>query len=179
MKVLIIKFRSNCLCVPRGLVVKPLAGYVEGPGFGFAYNFFLFASFFLFLFLLVFILDFYKFPSRLYLPFPRSLSRGPAIYVFLILAFIYFYLFIYYFPPSAIRRPPSASFYKLSWSRRELLLSHAAVLPYTDNASVKSKRQHSPRATPLAFDFFENYCSNSPPPGPKCRSNALHLGPFR
>ena len=24
-----------------------------------------------------------------------------------------------------------------------------------------------------AFDFFENYCSNSPLPGPKCRSNAL------
>ena len=37
----------------------------------------------------------------------------------------------------------------------------------------------SPRATPRAFDFFENYCSNSPLPGPKCRSNALHWGPFR
>ena len=36
-----------------------------------------------------------------------------------------------------------------------------------------------PRATPRAFDFFENYCSNSPLPGPKCRSNAPHLGPFR
>ena len=24
-----------------------------------------------------------------------------------------------------------------------------------------------PRATPRAFDFFENYCSNSPLPGPK------------
>ena len=31
-----------------------------------------------------------------------------------------------------------------------------------------------PRATPRAFDFFENYCSNSPLPGPKCRSNAPH-----
>ena len=31
---------------------------------------------------------------------------------------------------------------------------------------------------PRAFDFFENYCSNSPLPGPKCRSNALHWGPF-
>ena len=36
-----------------------------------------------------------------------------------------------------------------------------------------------PRATPRAFDFFENYCSNSPPPGPKCRSNAPHKGLFR
>ena len=36
-----------------------------------------------------------------------------------------------------------------------------------------------PRATPRAFDFFENYCSNSPLPGPKCRSNAPHWGPFR
>ena len=40
--------------------------------------------------------------------------------------------------------------------------------------SVKSKLQHPPRATPLAFDFFENYCSNSPLPGPKCRSKAPH-----
>ena len=31
-----------------------------------------------------------------------------------------------------------------------------------------------PRATPRAFDFFENYCSNSPLPEPKCRSNAPH-----
>ena len=31
-----------------------------------------------------------------------------------------------------------------------------------------------PRATPRAFDFFENYCSNAPLPGPKCRSNAPH-----
>ena len=36
-----------------------------------------------------------------------------------------------------------------------------------------------PRATPRAFDFFENYCSNGPLPGPKCRSNAPHWGPFR
>ena len=36
-----------------------------------------------------------------------------------------------------------------------------------------------PRTTPWAFDFFENYCSNFPLPGPKCRSNAPHQGPFR
>ena len=42
------------------------------------------------------------------------------------------------------------------------------------NVSVKSKLQHPPRATPRAFYFFENYCSNSPLPGPKCRSNAPH-----
>ena len=36
-----------------------------------------------------------------------------------------------------------------------------------------------PRATPRTFDFFENYCWNSPLPGPKCRSNAPHWGPFR
>ena len=33
--------------------------------------------------------------------------------------------------------------------------------------------------SPRAFDFFENYCSNSPLPGSKCRSNAPHYGPFR
>ena len=43
------------------------------------------------------------------------------------------------------------------------------------NVSVKSKIQHPPPgATPRAFDFFENCCSNSPLPGPKCRSNAPH-----
>ena len=36
-----------------------------------------------------------------------------------------------------------------------------------------------PRATPpRAFDFFQNYCSNSPLPEPKCPSNAPHWGPF-
>ena len=45
----------------------------------------------------------------------------------------------------------------------------------------RSNRSFSmpPRATPRAFDFFENYCSSSPLPGPKCRSNAPHWGPFR
>ena len=36
-----------------------------------------------------------------------------------------------------------------------------------------------PRAPPRAFDFFENYRSNFPLPGPKCRSNAPHYGPSR
>ena len=31
-----------------------------------------------------------------------------------------------------------------------------------------------PRANPRAFDFFENYCSNSSLHCPKCRSNAPH-----
>ena len=30
----------------------------------------------------------------------------------------------------------------------------------------------TPRANPREFDFFENFCSNFPLPGPKCRSNA-------
>ena len=44
------------------------------------------------------------------------------------------------------------------------------------NVSVKSKLQYAPPpgATPRVFDFFENYCSNSPLPGPKYRSNAPH-----
>ena len=37
---------------------------------------------------------------------------------------------------------------------------------------VKSKLQHLPRATPRAFAFFENLCSNSPLPGLKSCSNA-------
>ena len=36
-----------------------------------------------------------------------------------------------------------------------------------------------PPGKPRAFDFFENYCSNFPLPGPKCRSNTPHWGPFR
>ena len=45
------------------------------------------------------------------------------------------------------------------------------------NVSVKSKLQHAPPGQPPGH--FENYCSNSPLPGPKCRSNAPHWGPFR
>ena len=36
-----------------------------------------------------------------------------------------------------------------------------------------------PSGKPREFDFFENFGSNSPLPGPKCRSNAPHQGPFR
>ena len=47
---------------------------------------------------------------------------------------------------------------------------------------VKSKLQYPPPhptwATPWAFDFIENYCSKSPLPGPKCRSNAPTPGTF-
>ena len=32
------------------------------------------------------------------------------------------------------------------------------------NVSVKSKLKHPPRATPRAFEFLENFCSNSPLP---------------
>ena len=44
------------------------------------------------------------------------------------------------------------------------------VLMYRSNRSFNI----TPRAAPRAFDFFENYCSNFPLPGPKCRSNAPH-----
>ena len=41
------------------------------------------------------------------------------------------------------------------------------------NVPVKSKLQHPPpRATPRAFEFLENFCSNSPLPRPKSCSNA-------
>ena len=44
------------------------------------------------------------------------------------------------------------------------------------NIMYRSNRSFNmpPRATPRAFDFFENYCSNSPLHGPKCRSSAPH-----
>ena len=45
-----------------------------------------------------------------------------------------------------------------------------AVVMYRSNRSFNMP----PRATPWEFDFFENFCSNSPLPGPKCRSNAPH-----
>ena len=51
------------------------------------------------------------------------------------------------------------------------------LLMYRSNRSFNMPPP--PRANPRAFDFFENYCSNSPLPGPKCRSNAPHYGPFR
>ena len=43
----------------------------------------------------------------------------------------------------------------------------AMKLPRPVYVLVKSKLQHAPppRATPRAFDFFENCCSNSPYPG--------------
>ena len=52
---------------------------------------------------------------------------------------------------------------------------------FQSNIMYRSNRSFNipPRATPRAFDFFENYCSNSPLPRPKCRSNAPHKGPFR
>ena len=54
------------------------------------------------------------------------------------------------------------------------------TIVHRSNVSVKSKLQHAPpRATTRAFDLFENYCSNTPLPGPKCRSNVPHWGPFR
>ena len=50
-------------------------------------------------------------------------------------------------------------------------------LLFTSYVSVKSKLQHAPpRATPRAFDFFENYCSNSPLPGPKMLFKCPTLG---
>ena len=47
-----------------------------------------------------------------------------------------------------------------------ILFETKPPLEGVDNVSVKSKLQHAP--------FFENYCSNSPLPGPKCRLNAPH-----
>ena len=53
--------------------------------------------------------------------------------------------------------------------------AHEQCVMYRSNRSFNMP----PRATPRAFDFFENYCSNCPLPGPKCRSNAPHWCPFR
>ena len=67
-------------------------------------------------------------------------------------------------------------------------ISLSKVAPCTDSIAWKrlcigqieaSKSPSPSQATPQAFDFFENYCSNSPLPGPKCRSNTPHKGPFR
>ena len=55
-------------------------------------------------------------------------------------------------------------------------------LPYDTsggNVPVKSKLKHSPRATPRAFEFLKNVCSNSPLPKPKSCSNALLQFHFR
>ena len=50
------------------------------------------------------------------------------------------------------------------------LMERMCTLQPVAYVSVTSKLPHPPpRATPQAFDFFENYCSNSPLPGPKCR----------
>ena len=45
---------------------------------------------------------------------------------------------------------------------------------YRSNRSFNMTPPPLPLATPRAFDFFENYCSNSLLPGPKCHSNAPH-----
>ena len=58
---------------------------------------------------------------------------------------------------------------------KDLLFPNRFNVNPGSNVSVKSKLQHAPpRATPRAFDFFEIFCSNSPLPGPRCRSNAPH-----
>ena len=85
--------QSVCPTWPSG---KASARYIEGPGFDSRHNLFLFASFlffssfFTFSFRLVFILGItvllFFFMFLLYLPFPPSPSRGPAIYVFLVLS---------------------------------------------------------------------------------------------
>ena len=58
----------------------------------------------------------------------------------------------------------------ISFMERFLFLYQISVMYRSDRRFNISP----PRATPRAFDFFENYCSNSPLPGPKCRSNAPH-----
>ena len=54
--------------------------------------------------------------------------------------------------------------------RKHCLISHTVM--YRSNRSFNMPPP--PPATPRAFDFFENYCSNSPLSRPKCRSNAPH-----
>ena len=54
-----------------------------------------------------------------------------------------------------------------------VLFSHMVLQLYLDYVLVKSKLQHPhSRATPRAFEFLENVCSNSPLSGPKSCSNA-------
>ena len=78
----------------------------------------------------------------------------------------------------------------LTKDESQVTLNNIRILHLTQNVissrqSLKVMYQSNrsfnmpPRAIPRAFDFFENYCSNSPLPGPKCRSNAPHWGPFR
>ena len=54
---------------------------------------------------------------------------------------------------------------------------HSGVMTVLVCIMYRSNRSFNmppPGATPRVFDFFENYCSNSPLPGPKYRSNAPH-----
>ena len=44
---------------------------------------------------------------------------------------------------------------------------------------VKSKLQHPPQATPWAFEFLENFCSNSPPPEAEKLFKCPIIGPFQ
>ena len=104
----IIKFRPRFLCVPRGLVVKFTPGAskvlssIPDGTFSCSLLLFSFLRFFFFFsfsfhfrhngFCYVSIYNFQinKFSSRLYLPLPRSPSRGPhAIYVFLVKVYIF------------------------------------------------------------------------------------------
>ena len=50
----------------------------------------------------------------------------------------------------------------------------ATALTYANCIGQIEASTCPPRATPREFDFFENFCSNSLLPGPKCRSNAPH-----
>ena len=63
-------------------------------------------------------------------------------------------------------------YYLRAWHRLRKVQLHRRLfrVMYRSNRSFNTSKLQPPRA----FDFFENYCSNSPLPGPKCRSNAPH-----
>ena len=77
-------------------------------------------------------------------------------------------------PPKTKKK--SFDFFTLKRSLPKLfqLFFSGLWFPFIMYRSNRSFNMPPPRATPRAFDFFENYCSNSPLPGPKCRSNAPH-----
>ena len=69
------------------------------------------------------------------------------------------------------------------FERRQIKISYRPLFTRVFGACFMYQSNRSfnilPQATPRAFEFLENICSNSPVPGPKSCSNTPPLGPFQ
>ena len=67
-----------------------------------------------------------------------------------------------------------------SWLDRRHIMTKIQRFPFMLYVPVKSKLKHPPPwATPRAFEFLEDVCSNSPPPEDEKLFKCPIIGPFQ